>query len=84
MIGVREAALARTFLSREGVPVLTAAGLLTCRSCGTSISSHMPLLRSKLRSVTVAEDHVITSTASKMREPFELASKVNACANSNA
>jgi hypothetical protein len=50
----------------------------------TSISSHMPLLRSKLRSVTVAEDHVITSTASKMREPFELASKVNACANSNA
>ena len=50
-IGNREAALARTFLSREGVPVLTAAGLLTCRSCGTSSSSHMPLLVSKLRSV---------------------------------
>jgi hypothetical protein len=28
VIGVREAALARTFLSREGVPVLTAAWLL--------------------------------------------------------
>ena len=31
--------------------MLTAAGLLTCRSCGTSSSSHMPLLVSKLRSV---------------------------------
>jgi hypothetical protein len=33
------------------------------------ISSHMPLLRSKLRSVTVGEDHVITSFASNLLEP---------------
>jgi len=61
--------------------VLTAVWLLTCRSCGTCISSHMPLLRSKLRSVTVGEDHVITSIASNLLEPFVLARKVHPYAN---
>jgi hypothetical protein len=35
---------------------------LVCIQSG--VSSHMPLLVSKLRSVTVAEDHMITSSAS--------------------
>ena len=47
----RDYALERTFLSREGVPV----------------SSHMPLLVSKLRSVAVGEDQLITSSASNQQ-----------------
>ena len=72
----------RTFLSRDGVPVLTAAGLLTCRSCGTSISSHMPLLRSKLKSVAVGEDDVITSSASNFCRASWVAREVAPYANS--
>ena len=41
------------------------------------ISSHMLLLRSKLRSVTVGEDHIITSVASNLLEPLVLATKVD-------
>ena len=37
------------------------------------VSSHMPLLVSKLRSVTVGEDHVITSSASNFCRPFVVA-----------
>ena len=41
--------------------MLTAAGPLTCRRCGTSISSHMPRLRSKLRSVAVHPQSTVSS-----------------------
>ena len=45
------------------------------------VSSHMPLLVSKLRSVTVGEDHVITSTASNFCRAFVVARKVVPYAN---